>query len=705
VKIVGRYEIERELGRGGMSVVHLAYDTKLHRKVAIKVLHPHLASREEARKRFLQEAKAIARLKHPNILEVYDYDASDAQTSYIVSEYIDGMTLRQYLEHQKIEHAEIVALIACPLFEALAHAHENQIIHRDIKPENLMIRSNGSPVLMDFGIAHLVDAETLTATGAVIGSPAHMAPEVVNGETLSFKSDLFSMGTVLYWMICGVLPFVANHPAALFRKILECNYEPISFIKPQTLKSLSRLVERCLKRDPAERPDSAAKIAIELKSLLYELGLNDAPTELDSLYHHWHDYQKNLPQRIIPYYMSSAKMLIDQKSMAQGIDRLNRILSLDPQHEEAKSLLDELTNNQDHWKNGLLYLLLGLFSGLVVFWLLPTDQTQNAIESTTKPIESTTKPIESTTKPIESTTKPIESTTKAVERTTKAVDPIDQAIVDSQIVAMINTTDKFLAIQSKDQETQVLINERNLGSLTDFKKKYPQGYLLSEQKNMIRLISKKCGNSIHRLDSKQISQQKQPLITIQHKCKDVDSLNPTTPSLETSDLKNSNQKIKTQENIPPIHSNQKRIIKLKSRYKKAEVFINQKKYGQIVDLERNHPNGLELDDYQVYHILIKNERCQDLKETVNFKENRTGEPAIFYDCVYLPARLKISSPQNLDVYVNNVLVGKSNQELLLPVTEAKTMISVMTIEPKSNQIVEQIKMDIFPNQLTQRTSK
>ncbi len=103
--------------------------------------------------------------------------------------------------------------------------------------------------------------------------------------------------------------------------------------------------------------------------------------------------------------------------------------------------------------------------------------------------------------------------------------------------------------------------------------------------------------------------------------------------------------------------------------------------------------------------MIKNERCQDLKETINFKENRTGEPAIFYDCVYLPARLKISSPQNLDVYVNNVLIGKSNQELLLPVTEAKTMISVMTIEPKSNQIVEQIKMDIFPNQLTQRTSK
>jgi serine/threonine protein kinase len=688
VKIVGRYEIERELGRGGMSVVHLAYDTKLHRNVAIKVMHPHLASREEARKRFLQEAKAIARLKHPNILEVYDYDASDAQTSYIVSEYIDGVTLRQYLEHQKIEHSEIVALIACPLFEALAHAHENQIIHRDIKPENLMIRSNGSPVLMDFGIAHLVDAETLTATGAVIGSPAHMAPEVVNGETLSFKSDLFSMGTVLYWMICGVLPFVANHPAALFRKILECNYEPISFIKPQTLKSLSRLVERCLKRDPAERPDSAAKIAIELKNLLYELGLNDSPTELDSLYHHWHEYQQNLPQRIIPYYMSSAKMLIDQKSMAQGIDRLNRILSLDPQHEEAKSLLDELTSNQDHWKNALLYLLLGLFSGLVVFWLLPTDHAQNANEpALNRPSQS-------------SISKPIIAQTGL---TSKPTNPIDQAIMDAQaqLGAVMNTTDKFLAIQSKDQETQVLINERNFGSLIDFKKKYPQGYLLSEQKNMIRLISKKCGNSMHRLDSKQISQHKQPLITIQHKCKELDVINTTNPTKN----KNPNQNTSTQENIPPIHSNQKRIIKLKSRYKKAEVFINQKKYGQIVDLERNHPNGLELDDYQIYHVWIKNERCQDLKETINFKENRTGEPAIFYDCVYLPARLKISSPQNLDVYVNNVLIGKSNQELLLPVTEAKTMISVMTIEPKSNQIVEQIKMDIFPNQLTQRTSK
>lgn len=341
--INGRYHIERELGRGGMSVVYLARDERLKRQVAVKVLHPHLAARDESRRRFLQEATAIARLEHPSILKIYDYATPQDERSYIVSQYVRGVTLKQWCEARAPLPCELVALVAQPVFEALAHAHEHQIIHRDVKPENIMVcAQGGAPILMDFGIAHLVDAETLTATGAVIGSPAHMAPEVVNGDELTASADVFSMGTVLYWMTCGALPFVAPNPAALFRRILEARFDPVLERRPDALGAFARLVERCMRRQPAERPPSARAVAAELRALLTEVGLSDVDAELSALAADAEGYRAALPARLVASYVEAGRARLAAGDVSGAVDHLRRALALDPACAAAADLVAQI---------------------------------------------------------------------------------------------------------------------------------------------------------------------------------------------------------------------------------------------------------------------------------------------------------------------------------------------------------------------------
>ena len=274
----GRYTLIERVGQGGMSVVYRATDSILDRVVALKIMHPHLAQRADSRARFSREAKAVARLRHGNIVEIFDYAPPESDKAYIVTEFIDGPTLGAFMDTTPFWMPEAALLLFIPIAEALEAAHDKGIIHRDVKPENIMIRADGEPVLMDFGIAQMVDMETLTATGTMLGSPAHMAPEVIDGHEVGAPADVFSLGTTLYWLICGALPFSGPNPSALFRRILETRYDPVLHRRPSTNRKLARMVEACLSREPEDRP-TCAELVKSMRALLNEVGLVDFPVD------------------------------------------------------------------------------------------------------------------------------------------------------------------------------------------------------------------------------------------------------------------------------------------------------------------------------------------------------------------------------------------------------------------------------------------
>src|SRR3954470_20307803 len=218
---LGRYRLDEQVGQGGMAVVWRGFDTELKRTVAVKVLHSHLHARADIRKRFDREAQAVARLHHPHILDVYDFSGLSTQEAYLVTEFIRGSTLRVLGEQQSFDPPDLAAAALLPIAEALEHAHAAGVVHRDLKPENVMVRDDGVVKLTDFGIAALLDPdEKFTVTGSILGSPAHLAPETIEGKPVDPRADLFSFGTILYWLSCGRLPYQATSPAALLRSIL-----------------------------------------------------------------------------------------------------------------------------------------------------------------------------------------------------------------------------------------------------------------------------------------------------------------------------------------------------------------------------------------------------------------------------------------------------------------------------------------------------
>jgi len=279
--LLGRYRLEQQVGQGGMAVVWRGFDTQLRRTVAVKVLHAHLHQREEVRRRFDREAHAVARLHHPHILDVYDFSGPEAEPSYLVTEFIRGHTLRAFAEAHPFDPPELAAACLLPIAEALEHAHAAGVVHRDLKPENVMVREDGVVKLTDFGIAALLDPdEKFTVTGSILGSPSHLAPETIEGKAADPRSDLFSFGTILYWLSCGELPFRAPSPAALLRQILEGR----SIDPRQLRKSLSdaqaHVILRCLERDPAQRYQSAREVKEDLLKLLLDHGLEDPRAEV-----------------------------------------------------------------------------------------------------------------------------------------------------------------------------------------------------------------------------------------------------------------------------------------------------------------------------------------------------------------------------------------------------------------------------------------
>jgi eukaryotic-like serine/threonine-protein kinase len=340
---LGRYRLDEQVGQGGMAVVWRGFDTQLRRIVAVKVLHPHLHAREDIRRRFDREAQAVARLHHPHILDVYDFSGLSAEPSYLVTEFIRGRTLREFAERAVFDPPELAAACLLPIAEALEHAHAAGVVHRDLKPENVMVREDGVVKLTDFGIAALLDpGEKFTMTGSILGSPAHLAPETIEGKPADPRSDLFSFGTILYWLSCGELPFQAPSPAALLRAILDGKLKDPRTVRPAVSDAQARIILRCLERDPARRYQSAPELRGELEALLADAGVEQPLEVLARFVRAPGEEAPRVRAGLVARCLSRGEEELARKRTSAALAAFGRVLALDPQNAQAKGRVDRI---------------------------------------------------------------------------------------------------------------------------------------------------------------------------------------------------------------------------------------------------------------------------------------------------------------------------------------------------------------------------
>ena len=285
-RLDGRYEIHELLGVGGMAVVYKAYDTIDDRVVAIKILKDEFAGNSEFLRRFRNESKAIAVLSHPNIVKVYDVSFGD-RMQYIVMEYVDGITLKEYLDQQKEVKWKEAIHFTVQILRALQHAHEKGIVHRDIKPQNIMLLQDGTIKVMDFGIARFARSETRTMTDKAIGSVHYIAPEQARGDLTDEKADIYSVGVMLYEMITGQLPFEADNAVSVAIMQLQANPTLPREINPDIPEGLQEITLKAMQKVPSQRYQSAAEMLRDIEQFRrnpgirfeYKYFVDDTPTK------------------------------------------------------------------------------------------------------------------------------------------------------------------------------------------------------------------------------------------------------------------------------------------------------------------------------------------------------------------------------------------------------------------------------------------
>ncbi|MGD8190108.1 Stk1 family PASTA domain-containing Ser/Thr kinase [Brevibacillus ginsengisoli] len=308
-RLGGRYQIEHKVGGGGMAIVYKAKDLVLNRPVAVKILRPQFGIDEDFINRFRREAQAVASLSHPNIVSVYDV-GQDEDTYYMVMEYVDGLNLKDVINQEGSLPVEEAVRIAKQVCDALDHAHQNQIIHRDIKPHNILIGSNGRVKVTDFGIARAVTSATITHTGSVLGSVHYFSPEQARGGLTQEKSDIYSLGIVLYEMVTGQLPFSGESPISVALKHLQDPLPHPRDINPDIPQSVENVILRALVKDPFLRYATAREMLKDLETCLSKERLNEPKINFP---------QDDEETRVIPAI--TPEMLENSRQDRQGISR------------------------------------------------------------------------------------------------------------------------------------------------------------------------------------------------------------------------------------------------------------------------------------------------------------------------------------------------------------------------------------------------
>ncbi|MFL5898165.1 MAG: protein kinase domain-containing protein [Solirubrobacterales bacterium] len=263
----GRYKLEAKLGSGGMSTVYLARDTTLDRQVAVKVMHREMSEQADQLQRFRQEARAVAKLSHPNVVAVIDA-GEDGGHPYIVFEYVEGETLKQRIARVGALDAQEALAYAIEIARGLTVAHARRMVHRDIKPQNVLIDAEGRAKLTDFGISRLLEQDGMTATGRVLGTTDYVAPEQAMGHPVDQRSDVYSLGVVLYEMLVGQVPFSADSQVGVAMKHVNEELPDVQQRRPELSAAAAMVVERATAKDPAERYQQVGEMIDDLATAL-----------------------------------------------------------------------------------------------------------------------------------------------------------------------------------------------------------------------------------------------------------------------------------------------------------------------------------------------------------------------------------------------------------------------------------------------------
>lgn len=268
-KINERYQIARMIGEGGMANVYLAVDTILERKVAVKILRGDLADDEKFVRRFQREAISASSLSHPNIVEMYDV-GEDNGKYFIVMEYLEGKTLKNLIKRRGALTVHEVIDIMKQLLSAISHAHASYIIHRDIKPQNVLILDDGTVKITDFGIAMALNSNELTQTNSVMGSVHYLPPEQANGSGATIKSDIYSLGILMYELLTGKIPFKGENAVEIAIKQMKEQIPSVCKINPETPQSLENIILKACAKNPKNRYETVTEMYNELEVSLLE---------------------------------------------------------------------------------------------------------------------------------------------------------------------------------------------------------------------------------------------------------------------------------------------------------------------------------------------------------------------------------------------------------------------------------------------------
>ena len=394
-KINDRYEIIKNIGEGGMANVYLAQDTILDRKVAVKVLRGDLASDDKFIRRFQREALSVSNLSHPNIVEVYDVGEEDGN-HYIVMEYIEGKTLKQLLKKRESLTLTEVIDIMTQLTDGISHAHESYIIHRDIKPQNIMIEDDGRIKITDFGIAMALNATQLTQTNSVMGSVHYLPPEQASGKGATVKSDIYSLGILMYELLTGNVPFKGDNAVEIALKHMKDKIPSIRKQDPSIPQSVENIILKASAKNPRNRYDTAKEMHEDLVHCLDEEHANDKKIAFE---YPENDLDSTAP---IPTVTSKKKIIKPEKEkIVEDTDELVKEIKPEDVEKDEEEDEDEEFFEEPKRRNTVITILAIFFLLLLIagaaFWLITTREVKdvtvpNVVGSTTEEaIEKLTK--------------------------------------------------------------------------------------------------------------------------------------------------------------------------------------------------------------------------------------------------------------------------------------------------------------------------